>query len=129
MNSVTHHKSNNFKKKHTLKRRKKLLTIRILLISSIFIIFSFYSLQKAYISNRCKNLTYAIDYYFTNWDDKNLRLRGVDSIIFLEQNKDTAKVEVSGLSYIPPRYKQRLIGEFKKTEDGSWKIIELSNSN
>jgi hypothetical protein len=128
MNYNYSHNTTSRKKTYSFKKQKKLRISRILLILLLILaIFSFYSLRKNYISYRCKNLTYAVDYYFTNWKDKNLRLLGVESITIIENDEDIATIEAVGLSYKTPRYTQTLIGKFVKNKDGSWQMNEISN--
>lgn len=130
MNSSYNHNTTSRKKNYTLKKQKKLIKIRILLILfSTLIILSFYSLRKTYISYKCESLTYSVDYYFTNWKDKNLRLLGVESITLIENDETTATIQAVGLSYKPPRYTQTLVGKFIKNENGSWEMTEVSNSD
>lgn len=128
MNYSYSHNTTSRKKNYSLKKQKKLRISRILLILLLILAtFSFYSLRKNYISYRCKSLTYAVDYYFTNWKDKNLRLLGVESITLIENDEDIATIEAVGLSYKTPRYTQTLIGKFVKNKEGSWEMNEISN--
>lgn len=128
MNYNYSHNTTSRKKNYSLKKQKNLLKLRILLILLLVLtIFSFYSLRKNYISYRCKSLTYAVDYYFTNWKDKNLRLLGVESITLIENDEDIATIEAVGLSYKTPRYTQTLVGKFIKNKDGSWEMNDISN--
>lgn len=129
MGSNHYNNTTSRKKNYSVKKQKKLLILRISLISLLVLTsFSFYSLRKNYISHKCKNLTYAVDYYFTNWKDKNLRLLGVESITLIENDESLATVEAIGLSYKTPRYTQTLVGKFVKNKDGSWEMHEISSN-
>jgi hypothetical protein len=118
MNSSYYHNTTSRKKNYTLKKQKKLIKIRVLLI-----------LFSTLISYKCESLTYSVDYYFTNWKNKNLRLLGVESITLIENDENTAIVEAVGLSYTTPRYTQTLVGKFIKNSDGSWEMDEVSNNS
>lgn len=128
--SITYpHNTSLKRKRYIQKKRKNLIYIRLLLLLFIsLVIFSLYSLHKTYVSHKCRNLTYAVDYYFTDYNDKNLRLLGVDSITLLENNENVVTVEVVGLSYVTPRYKQTLYGKLTRDKDGSWDIDNISES-
>ena len=75
-------------------RRRKILSVTLPSILIIIFIIAGLLLKTKYVSYKCQDLTYAIDYYFTNWEDKDLRINRVQSIT--------------------------LIGEFTKDQNGSW---------
>lgn len=104
------------KKKH-IQRNRKIVVTGILLLS-LFIIGT--SIKNMYVSYRCSNFLYSVDYYFTHWKDKNLRLIEVDSLSVLSKIENTIEIEVSGLAYEKPFKKTYLIGKFTEDNKGRW---------
>ena len=90
MNTVSAVKKQNSikinRKKKKIQRNRKIIAIGILLLT-LFIIGT--SIKNMYISFRCSNFIYSVDYYFTHWDDKNLRLINVESISVLSKVDDS----------------------------------------
>lgn len=106
----------NNKKKH-IQRNRKIISTTILLIS-LFIIGT--SLKNMYVSYRCSNFLYSVDYYFTHWKDKNLRLIEVESLSVISKIDNTIEIEASGLAYEKPFKKTYLIGKFTEDNNGRW---------
>lgn len=123
-------KSNNsVTKKQRLKARNRRFQIQILTIICLVILIGGIFLNKIYVSYKCQNITYAIDYYFTKANKKDYRLLRVSSITLLKEDKDTVEIEVAGLSEKKPRQSLTLIGEFTKDENGRWKIANIKHTN
>ena len=84
MNTVSAVKKQNLikinHKKKKIQRNRKIIAIGILLLT-LFIIGT--SIKNMYVSYRCSNFLYSVDYYFTHWKDKSLRLIEVESISIL----------------------------------------------
>lgn len=104
------------KKKH-IQRNRKIVATCILLLS-LFIIGT--SLKNMYVSYRCSNFLYSVDYYFTHWKDKNLRLIEVESLSVISKIDNTIEIEASGLAYEKPYQKKYLIGKFTVDNKGRW---------
>ena len=81
MNTVSAVKKQNLlkinHKKKKIQRNRKIIVISILLLT-LFIIGT--SIKNMYVSYRCSNFIYSVDYYFTHWKDKSLRLIEVESM-------------------------------------------------
>ena len=101
-------------------RRRKILSVTLPSILIIIFIIAGLLLKTKYVSYKCQDLTYAIDYYFTNWEDKDLRINRVQSITLIGKSEDKATVEAFGLSHTEPYQRTTLIGEFTKDQNGSW---------
>lgn len=121
-------KRNNKKKK--IKRNRKIITICILLLT-LFIIGT--SIKNMYVSSKSSNLIYSVDYYFTNWKDKSLRLIEVESMSVISHIDNKIEIEAFGLSYEKPYKKTYLIGTFSQDNKGRWKMESVKakkeNSN
>lgn len=101
-------------------RRRKILSITLPFLIIIFFIIIGLFLKTKYISHKCQDLTYAIDYYFTNWKDNDLRINRVQSITFINKEESKATIEAFGLSYTEPHQRITLVGELTKDQTGSW---------
>ena len=82
-----------------------------------------------YISYRCSNFVYSVDYYFTHWKDKSLRLIEVESMYVLSKVDNTIEIEAYGFSYEKPFKKTYLIGTFTEDDKGRWhmKSVKLKD--
>ena len=90
------------------------LLILVLLILSIFI-------QKIYITSKCKNFDYSVNYYLTNSSAPYQLLRVQDTYtLFSNQNKKVIKAY--GLSKDSPHKKIALECHFIKDSNGIWKL-------
>lgn len=115
------------KKKH-IQRNRKIVATGILLLS-LFIIGN--SLKNMYVSYRCSNFLYSVDYYFTHWKNKNLRLIEVESLSVISKIDNTIEIEVVGLAYEKPFKKTYLIGKFTEDNKGRWHMesVKIKNSD
>ena len=111
------------------KRRKKLFAIIFPIVVVLLLITSGILLKGKYVSYRCSNLTYAIDYYFTNWKDKDLRINRVQSMTFVDKTEDKVIVEAFGLSHNEPHQRTTLVGELTKDSSGSWVMNSLEKKD
>ena len=111
------------------KRRKKLFLIIFPIVLIVLLITSGLLLKGRYISYKCSNLTYAIDYYFTNWKDKDLRINRVQNITFVDKTDDKVVVEAFGLSHNEPHQRTTLVGELTKDSNGSWVMNSLAKKD
>ena len=75
-----------------------------------------------YVYFRCSSFIYSVDYYFTHWDDKNLRLINVESISVLSKIDNSIEVEAYGFGYEKPYKKTYLIGTFTEDDKGRWRM-------
>lgn len=95
-------------KKRKIQRNRKIIAIAILLLT-LFIIGT--SIKNMYVYFRCSSFIYSVDYYFTHWDDKNLRLINVESISVLSKIDNSIEVEAYGFGYEKP-YKKNLFNRY-----------------
>ena len=121
MNTVSTVKKQNLTKinhkKKKIQRNRKIIAISILLIT-LFIIGI--SIKNMYVSYRCSNFIYSVDYYFTHWKDKSLRLIEVESMYVISKVDNIIEIEAYGFSYKKPYKKTYLIGTFMEDDKGRW---------
>ena len=121
MNTVSAVKKQNLikinHKKKKIQRNRKIIAIGILLLT-LFIIGT--SIKNMYVSYRCSNFLYSVDYYFTNWKDKSLRLIEVESMSVISKVDNKIEIEAYGFAYEKPYKKTYLIGTFTEDDKGRW---------
>lgn len=127
MNTVNTVKKQNLvklkRKKKIIQRNRKIAIISILLVL-LFIIGI--SIKNMYISYRCSNFLYSLDYYFTHWENKDLRLIKVESFSVLSKEDNTITIEAYGFAYEKPYKRTYLIGKFVKNDKGSWHMKNVN---
>ena len=104
-------------KKKKIQRNRKIIATGILLLT-LFIIGT--SIKNMYVSYRCSNFLYSVDYYFTHWKDKSLRLIEVESISVISKVDNNIEIEAYGFAYEKPYKKTYLIGTFTEDDKGRW---------
>ena len=104
-------------KKKKIQRNRKIIATGILLLT-LFIIGT--SIKNMYISYRCSNFIYSVDYYFTHWKDKSLRLIEVESMSVISKVDNNIEIEAYGFAYEKPYKKTYLIGTFTEDDKGRW---------
>lgn len=104
-------------KKKKIQRNRKIIATGILLLT-LFIIGT--SIKNMYISYRCSNFIYSVDYYFTHWKDKSLRLIEVESMSVISKVDNKIEIEAYGFAYEKPYKKTYLIGTFTEDDKGRW---------
>ena len=104
-------------KKKKIQRNRKIIATGILLLT-LFIIGT--SIKNMYISYRCSNFIYSVDYYFTHWKDRSLRLIEVESISVISKVDNNIEIEAYGFAYEKPYKKTYLIGTFTEDDKGRW---------
>lgn len=109
-------------KKKKIQRNRKIIAIGILLLT-LFIIGT--SIKNMYVSYRCSNFLYSVDYYFTHWKDKSLRLIEVESMSVISKIDNTIEIEAYGFAYEKPYKKTYLIGTFTEDDKGRWHMISV----
>ena len=121
MNTVSAVKKQNLlkinHKKKKIQRNRKIIVISILLLT-LFIIGT--SIKNMYVSYRCSNFLYSVDYYFTHWKDKSLRLIEVESMSVISKVDNKIEIEAYGFAYEKPYKKTYLIGTFIEDDKGHW---------
>ena len=121
MNTVSAVKKQNLikinHKKKKIQRNRKIIAIGILLLT-LFIIGT--SIKNMYVSYRCSNFLYSVDYYFTHWKDKSLRLIEVESMSVISTVDNKIEIEAYGFAYEKPYKKTYLIGTFIEDDKGHW---------
>ena len=113
-------------KKKKIQRNRKIIIIAVLLLT-LFIIGT--SIKNMYVSYRCSNFIYSVDYYFTHWKDKSLRLIEVESMSVISKIDNTIEIEAYGFAYEKPYKKTYLIGTFAEDDKGRWymKSVKLKD--
>lgn len=126
MNTVSAVKKQNLlkinHKKKKIQRNRKIIVISILLLT-LFIIGT--SIKNMYVSYRCSNFIYSVDYYFTHWKDKSLRLIEVESMSVISKINNTIEIEAYGFAYEKPYKKTYLIGTFTEDDKGRWHMTSV----
>ena len=126
MNTVSAVKKQNLikinHKKKKIQRNRKIIAIGILLLT-LFIIGT--SIKNMYVSYRCSNFLYSVDYYFTHWKDKSLRLIEVESMSVISKIDNTIEIEAYGFAYEKPYKKTYLIGTFTEDDKGRWHMTSV----
>ena len=126
MNTVSAVKKQNLlkinHKKKKIQRNRKIIVISILLLT-LFIIGT--SIKNMYVSYRCSNFIYLVDYYFTHWKDKSLRLIEVESMSVISKIDNTIEIEAYGFAYEKPYKKTYLIGTFTEDDKGRWHMTSV----
>lgn len=126
MNTVSSVKKQNVikinHKKKKIQRNRKIIIIAILLLT-LFIIGT--SIKNMYVSYRCSNFIYSVDYYFTHWKDKSLRLIEVESMSVISKIDNTIEIEAYGFAYEKPYKKTYLIGTFTEDDKGRWHMTSV----
>ena len=109
-------------KKKKIQRNRKIIIIAILLLT-LFIIGT--SIKNMYVSYRCSNFIYSVDYYFTHWKDKSLRLIEVESMSVISKVDNTIEIQAYGFAYEKPYKKTYLIGTFAEDNKGRWHMTSV----
>lgn len=98
----------------------------IALISIIFflILCSYFTFNKLYIREKCKNLYFATEYLATKGNIKNsfLTIKNFE-LSFLDNN--IAHVKINGLSYEKPHKSLSALAYFKKEENSPWELEKI----
>lgn len=104
-----------------LKRRKRKNRLTLLVCSILVVGVVFFVSYKLYIKNKCKDLGYAVEHYFTSnkYDNSLLRVKNMD-LVFSDDN--TAIVKAYGLSKEEPHGESTIEGMFRKDSLDSWKL-------
>ena len=115
-------------KKKKIQRNRKIIVMAILLLT-LFIIGT--SIKNMYVSYRCSNFIYSVDYYFTHWKDKSLRLIEVESMSVISKIDNTIEIQAYGFAYEKPYKKTYLIGTFAEDDKGRWhmKSVKLKDTD
>ena len=130
MNTVSAVKKQNLikinHKKKKIQRNRKIIAIGILVLT-LFIIGT--SIKNMYVSYRCSNFLYSVDYYFTHWKDKSLRLIEVESMSVISKVDNKIEIEAYGFAYEKPYKKTYLIGTFIEDDKGHWHMESVKLKN
>lgn len=115
------------KKTSRVKRLKKFIFRRrvvALIITSFLILIPTFLIYRNYITFKCKNFDYAVNYYLTKGkeDDKLLRVNYYN-IIF--HDIDKIVIKASGLRKLSPHKTLKIEGHFIKNENNSWELENI----
>lgn len=103
------------------KKRKSLLLLLVLILLSIIIT------KNIYISIRCKDINYSVNYNLKNISDDSLINIKYKSLIFYD--KDVAVYNVYGLRKNKPHKYVQIKCRFNKDKVGIWHIENYSLDN
>ena len=121
MNTVSAVKKQNLNKinhkKKKIQRNRKIIAIGNQLMT-LYIIGT--SIKNMYVSYRSSNFLNSVDYYFTHWKDKSLRLIEVESMSVISKVDNKIEIEAYGFAYEKPYKKTYLIGTFIEDDKGHW---------
>ena len=130
MNTVSAVKKQNLikmnHKKKKIQRNRKIIATGILLLT-LFIIGT--SIKNMYVYFRCSDFIYSLDYYFTHWKDRDLRLIEVDSFSVISKTDNTVEIEAYGFAYEKPYKETYLIGTFTEDDKGHWHMESVKLKN
>ncbi len=115
------------KKTSRVKRLKKFIFRRrvvALIITSFLILIPTFLIYRNYITFKCENFDYAVNYYLTKGkeDDKLLRVNYYN-IIF--HDIDKIVIKASGLRKLSPHKTLKIEGHFIKNENNSWELENI----
>lgn len=131
MNDLVLRKQNNVihikNKRNKIKKQRQLLLASLIIIFSLFIIGTL--VKNMYVSSQCSNLIYSLDYNFTHWNDKDLRLINVESFSVLSKIDNTIEIEATGYGYKKPYNTTTLIGTFTQNSKGKWVMTSVIDKN
>lgn len=112
-------RKNNIKNKYS-PRFYILITISLI----ILVFFSFF-IKNLIVTKKCEDSLYAIDYYLTHYENKNLRLIKVETISVIKQEKNSFTLEAIGMKSIEPFNKITVLATFNKNENNTWILSSL----
>lgn len=107
------------------KRRSKFFNIILLTAITISALITAYNF---YISINCKDLSFAVEYYFTHGFSSKDKLLRVQTMSLINCDDTTAVVEAKGLSKTTPHKSISIKGNFKKGTGSSWYLESTSQS-
>ena len=113
-------------KKLRIQKTKKFATLCIILLSLLII---GTSIKNMYVYFRCSDFIYSLDYYFTHWKDKDLRLIEVDSFSVISKTDNTVEIEAYGFTYEKAYEKTYLIGTFTQDSKGRWQMKSVKQKS
>ena len=108
-------------------RRKAMFYLIISL--ALIIITSYFITNKLYISSNSKDLGFAVEYNLTTGFSSDNKLLRVQKMSLLYFDGETAVVEASGLSKMPPHKTTSVRGSFKKDANKSWIFEKFLHSD
>ena len=99
-------------------RRKNMLSM--IIPFGLIVMTSFFITSKLYVSSNSKDLGFAVEYNFTTSFSSENKLLRVQKMSLIYCDGETAVVEASGLSKLPPHKTISVRGSFKKDNNKSW---------
>ena len=95
------------------------------IISIVLIVISSYLItQNFYFSKNSKDLSYAVEYAFTQNNADNSLLR-IKYMTLINCDGNNATVEASGISKSKPHHTISITGSFSKDNNQSWHLVEI----
>lgn len=95
----------------------------ICIILSIFLVGGI--VKYTYISNKCKNINYAVNRYFTTGIFNEYKLYNVGKVNLSFSNGNVAFVKIDGMSKKPPHRKVGYSVFLEKNNKGIWKVKKV----
>lgn len=115
------------KRKKLIKAQRRSTLFKIIFVTAV-IFSSFIAAYNFYISMSCRDLSYAVEYYFTNGFSSKDKLLRVQTMSLINSDNNTALVEARGLSKSKPHKSISIKGNFKKSTSSSWYLESTSQS-
>lgn len=116
------------RRKNNSKLNRKRFNCFITILVSCLVILTIIG-RNMYVSTKCKDALYAIDYYMTNYKDKSLRLLKVESLSVVENNDGKLIIDAYGISYSKPYLKINILGTFERDVNGKWQMTDINLKN
>lgn len=110
-------------KKAKIYRRRRIIALSIVLL----LIFSIsFIIRKVYLTIKCKDLNYSVNYNLTSNPSDEINLLRVQNFSLIFSDTDLVIVKASGLRKEKPHKQLTIEGRFAKNSFGTW---ELEKSN
>lgn len=93
------------------------------IILSVFIICGL--VKYIYTTNRCKNINYAVQYYFTAGMFNSYRMYNIGNINLSFSNGNMAVIKIDGLEKKSPHRKVAYNVFLEKNDNGTWKVKKV----
>ncbi len=93
------------------------------IILSVFIICGI--IKYTYTTNRCKNINYAVQYYFTTGIFNSYKMYNIGNVNLSFSNGNMAVVKIDGLEKKSPHRKVTYNVFLEKSNNGIWKVKKV----
>lgn len=123
-NNVIYTKSGLQSEKQARLKKRRIRLFITTIILSLLVIISVASIKKIYITFKCRDLDYSINYNLTDNGNLNLKLIRVQSYKIIDEKNNIVTVEAYGLNY--KSHRQTIItAKFIKNSNDIWILQDL----